>query len=67
MADPNRAGAGSVERRPGRRPTPAVLAAPALVLVLVLGACNTVSGVGQDIGAAGRAISDTAEETKEAL
>jgi entericidin B len=35
------------------------------VLVLSTSACNTVSGVGQDIQAAGDALSDTAEDVKE--
>lgn len=36
-------------------------------LLLTLAACNTVSGIGQDIEAAGDAISGTAEEAKEEL
>ena len=31
---------------------------------LILAACNTVEGVGEDLGAAGGAIADTARETK---
>lgn len=33
----------------------------------LLSACNTVEGVGEDTSAAGRAISNTAEDTKKAL
>lgn len=37
----------------------------ALVLAtLGLGACNTIEGAGQDIGAAGEAIEDTADDAK---
>ena len=36
-------------------------------LLLALGACNTISGIGQDVEAAGDAISDTAEDTKDSL
>jgi predicted small secreted protein len=32
-----------------------------------LAACNTISGMGEDVGAAGDAMSDTAEETKEKM
>lgn len=32
-----------------------------------LAACNTISGMGQDVEAAGDAVSDTAEETKEQM
>ena len=38
-----------------------------LALLLALAGCNTISGVGQDVEAAGEAISDTAEETKNQL
>ncbi len=38
-----------------------------LGLVGMLGACNTVSGIGKDVGAAGEVITDTAEETKEEI
>ncbi|WP_332765733.1 entericidin A/B family lipoprotein [Phenylobacterium sp.] len=31
---------------------------------LTLSACNTVSGAGQDVKAAGEAVSDTAEDAK---
>ena len=34
---------------------------------LVLVSCNTIEGAGQDTSAAGRAVSDTAKETKEGL
>ena len=41
-----------------------------LVLLTLLGTlsgCNTISGIGKDIGAAGETISDTADETKEEI
>ena len=33
----------------------------ALLAAMALAACNTVRGLGQDMSAAGRAVSDTAE------
>jgi predicted small secreted protein len=30
----------------------------------LLGACNTTAGIGADVAAAGKAIEDTADETK---
>lgn len=36
----------------------------ALASLAVLSACNTVSGVGKDVQAAGSAVSKTAEEVK---
>lgn len=39
-------------------------AAAALLIALVLGACNTIEGVGEDVSAAGRAIDRTAEDAK---
>ncbi len=35
-----------------------------LAVLALLGACNTVRGVGQDVESAGEAISDTAEEAQ---
>lgn len=32
--------------------------------VLALGACNTISGAGEDLSAGGEAISDTAQDTQ---
>lgn len=31
---------------------------------LLVSACNTIEGVGRDVSAAGRAVSDTAREVK---
>ena len=45
------------------RYTLALLAA--LALGPVLAACNTIEGAGEDASAAGRAVSDTAKETKQ--
>jgi len=33
----------------------------------LLGACNTTAGVGQDVSAAGRAVSNSAEKVKQGL
>ena len=38
-----------------------------LAITAALPACNTVEGAGEDIGAAGDAISDTASDTKEEI
>jgi predicted small secreted protein len=38
-----------------------------LGLILTLGACNTMSGAGEDIEAAGDAMSDTAEDTEDEM
>jgi entericidin B len=38
-----------------------------LGLASALSACNTISGAGQDVEAAGEAITESAEETKKAL
>jgi predicted small secreted protein len=35
-----------------------------LAAALAVGACNTVSGVGKDVQAAGKAVSSTAEDAK---
>ena len=37
----------------------ALIAAP-----LLLAACNTISGLGKDVGAVGDAVSDSAEKSK---
>ena len=34
---------------------------------MLVSACNTMEGMGRDIGAAGGAISDTAEDTEEEI
>lgn len=38
-----------------------------LCLLLSLCACNTIQGLGEDLGQAGNAISDTAQSTKKRL
>ena len=38
-----------------------------LLLLSAVTACNTVEGAGQDINAAGKAISNTAQKTKTAI
>jgi predicted small secreted protein len=35
-----------------------------LATPLLLSACNTISGLGKDVGAVGDAVSDAAEESK---
>ena len=32
--------------------------------IVMLGACNTVSGAGRDVSSAGRAVTKTADDTK---
>ncbi|MCE2927562.1 MAG: entericidin A/B family lipoprotein [Rickettsiales bacterium] len=39
----------------------------ALLMITTLAACNTMSGVGRDIEAAGEAITGTSEKTKEKI
>ncbi len=39
----------------------------ALASALALSACNTVSGVGKDVSAAGNAVSNAAQEVKSAM
>jgi entericidin B len=38
-----------------------------LGLLLAVAGCNTISGIGQDVEAAGEAITGTAEDTKDEL
>ncbi len=39
----------------------------ALFMMSALSGCNTVEGMGKDVSAGGRAMSNTAEETKEKM
>lgn len=41
--------------------------AMALVLAMTLGACNTMRGAGEDVSAAGGAMSDTAEDVEDKI
>jgi predicted small secreted protein len=41
-----------------------LLLAVALVAPLLASACNTIAGLGKDVGAVGDAVSDTAEKSK---
>lgn len=51
-----------------RRSVRAVLFAFALAsLAPVLSACNTTAGAGQDLGAAGRAVTNSADKVKSGL
>lgn len=43
------------------------LVALVLLTALALSGCNTVSGMGEDIGAAGSAIDQTSERTQEKI
>jgi entericidin B len=36
-------------------------------LLLALGGCNTISGMGEDVEAGGEAMSDTAEDVEEEM
>ncbi|HLT02394.1 MAG TPA: entericidin A/B family lipoprotein [Geminicoccaceae bacterium] len=38
-----------------------------LFMALVLGGCNTVEGMGEDVEAAGGAMSDTAEDVEDEM
>jgi len=41
-----------------------ILILAAAAAALMVSACNTVEGVGRDVSAAGRAVSDTAKDAK---
>ena len=41
-----------------------ILILTAAAATLLVSACNTVEGVGRDVSAAGRAVSDTAKDAK---
>jgi predicted small secreted protein len=41
-----------------------ILILAAAAAALLVSACNTVEGVGRDVSAAGRAVSDTAKDAK---
>jgi predicted small secreted protein len=38
-----------------------------LLMALVLSSCNTVEGMGEDVSAAGGAMSDTADDVKDQM
>ncbi|RIJ16011.1 entericidin A/B family lipoprotein [Henriciella mobilis] len=44
-----------------------ILVFTALFALPVLSACNTISGIGKDVSAAGDVVSDTAESTKDKM
>jgi predicted small secreted protein len=52
---------------PMRRVMLGLLLLAGLSLSLGLGGCNTIAGAGRDVEAAGEAVSETAEETKQGL
>lgn len=41
-----------------------ILILAAATAALMVSACNTIAGVGQDVSAAGRAVTDTAKDAK---
>lgn len=43
------------------------IAAPILILVLALSACNTAEGFGEDVAATGNAITGAAQDTRDEL
>jgi predicted small secreted protein len=51
----------------GRLQLVGLFGALALFLAMSLGACNTMRGAGEDVSAAGGAMSDTAEDVEEKL
>jgi predicted small secreted protein len=59
----------SAYRYPGSVERPSLAGLLGVLAIVVLGlstsACNTISGFGQDVEAAGSAVSDTAEDVKE--
>jgi predicted small secreted protein len=55
-------------KRFGERIVSAALASFLLLgTVTLIAACNTTAGVGQDVSAAGRAVSNSAEKVKQGL
>ena len=56
-------------RRPVRAEIGWLLGLTAMMLftMSVLSGCNTVEGMGKDVSAGGRAMSNTAEQTKEKM
>ena len=55
-------------RRPARAELGWLLGLTAMLFMMsALSGCNTVEGMGEDVSAGGRAMSTTAEETKEKM
>jgi entericidin B len=55
-------------RRPVRAELGWLLGLTAMLFMMsVLSGCNTVEGMGKDVSAGGRAMSNTAEDTKEKM
>ena len=57
-------GPSKFKRDSSMKSTTTLLAILATVFSLSLAACNTVEGVGEDIGSAGNAIDEAAEDSK---
>ena len=51
----------------GRLQLICLFSAVALLLAMSLGACNTMEGAGEDISAAGGAMSDSAEDVEDEI
>jgi entericidin B len=51
----------------GRLQLVCLLSAMALVLAMGLGGCNTMEGAGEDVSAAGDAMSDSAEDVEDEI
>jgi len=56
-----------VQMRADRSELRWLFALTALLFMLALGGCNTVKGMGEDVEAAGGAMSDTAEDVKDEM
>ena len=51
----------------GRLQLVSLFSALALLLAMSLGGCNTMEGMGEDVSAAGGAMSDTAEDVEDEI
>jgi predicted small secreted protein len=67
MRDDGQAKVAAHDGEPVRRLMLGLLLLAGLGLSLGLGGCNTIAGAGQDLEAAGEAVSGTAEETRQGL
>jgi len=46
---------------------PAVMIAGGLAIMMTVTACNTTAGIGQDVSATGKAVTNSAEKVKQGL
>ena len=65
--DTSRAVALAAEAEWTQRTLATLLLLTALAFSLALGGCNTVAGMGQDLRAAGQALTGTADQTKQQM